>query len=98
MNKPENVARDSCASHCSSSAAEYAQELMDNFNFKRNVLDAVRTGNGLREAVNALPSRTVGGAVWQWLDGVQWYTRHTDRKASERAEKAKQMVVDRFRD
>ena len=90
---PENLG----ALRGSSAGDELKQRLWDEFSFKRNVLDAVRSGKGLKEAVNALPSAAIGGEVWKWLDGVQWYTRRIDQKASDRAERAKQMIIDRFK-
>ena len=69
----------------------------DRFFSKLNVLDAVRSGVKLKEAVNALPDKETASECWQWLHAIEHYTHRTAPEESKRAETARGMIMDRYR-
>jgi hypothetical protein len=96
MTKSNNADRDFGTSDCSSAQEriEYAQR---QFFSKLNVLDAVKSGVGLKESIAALPDKDTGCSCWQWLQAIEFYTMKTAPKESERAEKARKLVLERFK-
>ena len=73
---------------------EYAQR---RFFSKLNVLDAVKSGVGLQAAIAALPDKETGAECWQWLHAIEHYTMKSAPKESKRAEKARKLVLEKFK-
>lgn len=78
-------------------AREQVEYRQRQFFSRLNVLDAVKSGVGLETAIDALPDKETGLICWHWLQAIEFYTAKSAPKEASRAEKARKLVLEKFK-